>query len=91
MWCSGAEGTPDDNDDAQAVASGRGAGISVVAEAGAEDPEHPASLRGAGMSKLQRALLRLSDTCVDQGLVARAQRCGDSDTLLRLRELSSPL
>ena len=90
-WCSGEEQEPEERDDAPSVPVSQRPGTSGVAEVGSEDPEHPAASRLGGAPKLQRNLMRISDACAAQGLIARAQQCHDHDTLWRLRELSSPL
>ena len=89
-WCSGNEVEPEEQGN-PSTATSRRPGTNVVAEVGSEDPEHPAAPRGSGAPKLQRELMRISDACAAQGLIARAQQSQDCDTLLRLRELSSLL
>ena len=88
-WCAGEE----DEEALEGAGSGgcsRRPGTAVVAEAGLEDPEHPAAPRGRGSLALQRNLVGLADTTVATGLLNRARASGDTDTVHRLQELTSP-
>ncbi|CAK0846886.1 unnamed protein product [Prorocentrum cordatum] len=64
-------------------------GAAAVAEAGAEDPEHPAAPRGRGALRLQRDLTRVADRTLSTGL-SRARASGDADAVHRLQELCHP-
>jgi hypothetical protein len=87
-WCEGSE---EEHEDDQHMPTAHGSmrpGTAIVPDAGAEDPEHPASSRGSGGPKLQRDLVRISDACVTQGLLNRAVASNDYDRVKLLRELS---
>ena len=89
-WTSGEEEEREESDIPIAATSTR-PGTSIIADAGTEDPEHPAASPGSGSLRLQRQIVRISDACSAQGLLARARQAGDHDTIMRLTELCSPL
>ena len=86
---AGPGANPDDDDDDARHHGSSGAGL--VADAGAEDGEHPQSQRRQGTGpNIQRSLTRAADKCVGAGLMDWFSNAGSSHDMGRLEDLAHP-